>query len=668
MNEEDLMLIKSNISKYENVIYVNNVIKRHDHGGEGARCLVITSTWIGYVKNPKNPTKKKHYWINDLQNVVFNQYKQEIRMFFKQMFNSPVLCFSANDYDNFLAIFCDFISSCFYREEIIEIGMGNLIESSKSTTPMGAISRLRSSFFSNFGENNKFYLGIEQQLRFCAPEILISSELDDPKKIECAIKAAGLSPYSKTLIVSINDKVSLAISRMKQLPYKNLVVIGMKNQGVFNTLNSCGFPNLSSLYFSQIEFSEEALLAMNTFINQYNVRSMGFDRCSFDPSIGKLDDYCFSQDQYKLISNISFFNVQNFSFIPLATIGSHLLSVSLVGCGIEIIDVLTNIHKRFPKIRKLDVSHNNSTIIRSVLNPIPFPKSLVYINVNQTKCNKESLLCFLSIVFNANWEFGLYLYMDSLLIQEKHLLEVLPFFSSSGFYQLRGFSWSQNIANNDIIQFLLYNHDLEELGLNQCWFDDGFSCFESLKLVFRSLLNLKSVLLSGVTIWEDIIPISELVPILLNNLSLKILEIRNYPLEQIYSPCIYENLENIEHIIIDFSLPDLKRITEEMNQNHISKITFSYCISPTEYQEFISLFPSSLLYVTKTNFSYTQLNFPHTTTIIQRPSKYLKIPTKNPLEPLLPNIPLKIDKILNFEIDDYSYESDFSLSNLQRLL
>lgn len=500
--------IKEQLDHDASIIYCNFVKKYHNRGGVAERVLVITNPMIFYidVKNPKINAKTKkifwhtvnHYSVDQKENII--EIKSDQKIEFK---------FQTERILKVCALIENILFHVLTRDQLSKLGihLNNVLNLYFSEA--GFISRLLSCLLPLKINNNKkltqLYDSIVTTVQLRSPILEIPAKNDKipiPKELlSHLLQSLQLVPFIRCLsFLKIQRSELLKDTKDFFCKSSNIrsvlfTMVSSKHLDEFcQSLIDSTDISLTGIGFRESEFSIANLKKLKELLKEKSFKSLTLGSIKFKDNNNTKEYFNtdFFTDLSLKILYLEKVEIRNSIYENL----NSLVSLSLIGCDIEICSFLNDLTRYFENLKVLNLSGNK---LDSQLNSyITFPKSLNSISIFSIRCTDANIIIdFLKYIIQYNWNYGLSLGFS--LYKPVNKFDWGLVFSELAIISdpilLTELYWGNTGIDENFFKFVMNCKFLSTLNINECMLDSNL--LNILSTTIKSLPLLRNLYIKG---------------------------------------------------------------------------------------------------------------------------------------------------------------------------
>lgn len=460
-------------AKGANIIFGGIVTKIHDRKGSAKRILVVSDSFITYVKKPKNPVlSRTHSW-KDLTFInMINQDGVEM------LFNQDKFRFTTEQTPQIARKILDLLLHTFSTKKVSQLDLARFPHSNISVNPRGVLARFDSQLISSNlkPHESKFRKTLKQNLEQRSPTFKAVLEEDEDSLIltSALLYAMIPSPYTTGLFLpaiqssEVADKLYIqAADFVKRATTADFVNFEMPITKSFTNLTEkfteIATTHINGIGFSSIDVTDDSINQVSNFLSTEKVVSLRWTNIN---PINSIETLLKAKPYTQKLRFIALDKTKGVRFEEIAPLLSNIVVLSLEYCDLELSDAFRIIHNnKFPELKLLNLSYNNSS--KPIDKQVTIPSTIERIDISHVKFTNCTMKTILEFILSSQYDHGLKFYCDKFYVkQSEQIDEALSSFENLQFNSLIEFSWRKNKITKEVFDFLGRNKSLKKLMLD----------------------------------------------------------------------------------------------------------------------------------------------------------------------------------------------------------
>lgn len=456
------------------MIVYGGIVKKinETNGGESKRILIVSNTFITFVKTVITSLSHTYYW-SDLSSVRFLD-KDGMELIFKKVRKNSSKTnqfrFRSRERPVILRKIIDVLYHTLTPMEISKIDL-DFPHPEISINPRGVFSRFDEHLIKgNIAiTDSKLRDQIKKDCQITNP-ICIPKAIVSQKEIKALFYALIGSPFTRAVFFPEIKDLEIV---EKMYKYMGLFVNSPTNLQFFSFRNPVtprfdefskalidkSETSISGIGFREVTMPEEGVEKVKKIVGEANLMSLRW--CSISP-VNSSESLLKDRKVKKSLRYLALDGSKGINFRKIAPRLSHIAVLSLENSDLEIADVFKVINKaKLTELKMLNLGHNNAS--KPIESSSLISSKLQRIDISHARFSNNVMKNILEVILTADYENGLKFYCDQYHASDNEVDDALSNFQNISTNSLLEFSWRRNKIDKNLLNFLKNNRNLEKL-------------------------------------------------------------------------------------------------------------------------------------------------------------------------------------------------------------
>lgn len=572
------------------IVYGGLVKKINETKGESKRILIVSDTFITFVKSPMFPSLSHTRSWSDLVSVR-NIDKDGLELIFKKNNKNLQFRFKSRE---LLVIRKKIVDVLYHTLTEVELSKIDIEFQHPDITvnPRGVFSRFDEHLVKSgmVLTDSKFREPFRQYCQKLSPNCIPKS-IETVQEMKALFYALMASTFTKGLFFpeikneEVCDKMFKYLgffvnspSNIQFFSFKNSVISRFDSfvDAIIQKSETC----INGIGFRDVEMPEDSVEKIKKVIGEKNFISLRW--CTISP-LASSESLLNDKKVRKSLRYLALDRTKGLNFRRIAPRLSHIVVLSLEHSGLEIADVFKLINKNnLSELRMINLAFNNAT--KPFESSTIIPPKIKRIDISHVKFENNVMKNILEVILTADYDDGLKFYCDKYHDEDQEIDDAMANFQNISCEKLLEFSWRKNKIDTNLLNFLKRCPKLEKLIFEgNVYNSEEESIVDKFAAILPSLESLTSLYVCG---YKKCVLGNDFETQLLDGLKklpkLTCLDISNNSIsDQGINSLVFslKELSNLTHIILDnnaiTSLDPLMKLAEKAIQLH-KKLSISW--------------------------------------------------------------------------------------------